>query len=81
MKTSSLLGAEFKTLVIRMVNELSENINSIKKNQSEIKDTLTEMKNNVQGIKRRVGEVKNQISDLEYNKEAKNTQSEQEKEK
>ena len=43
---------------------------SIKKNQSEIKDTLTEMKNNVQGIKRRVGEVKNQISDLEY-KEAK----------
>ena len=32
MEISNLLDAEFKTLVIRMLNELSENINSIKKN-------------------------------------------------
>ena len=50
------------------------------KNQSEMKDTLTEMKNNLQGINSRVYEAKNQISNLEY-KEAKNTQSEQQKEK
>ena len=60
MEISNLLDAEFKTLVIRMLNELSENFNkeivSIKKvckpnkNQSEIKTTLTEMKNNLQGI-------------------------------
>ena len=30
METSKLLDAEFKTLVIRMLKELSEDINSIK---------------------------------------------------
>ena len=33
METSNLLDAEFKTLVIRMLNELSEDLNSIKKDQ------------------------------------------------
>ena len=42
METSNLLDAVFKTLGIRMLNELRENINSIKKDQSEMKDTLTE---------------------------------------
>ena len=46
METSNLLDAEFKTLLILMLNELSENLNSIKEDQSEMKDTLTEMKNN-----------------------------------
>ena len=31
MDTSNLLDAEFKTLVIRMLNELGENFNSIKR--------------------------------------------------
>ena len=31
METRKLLDAEFKTLVIRMLSELSENFNSIKK--------------------------------------------------
>ena len=31
METSKLLHAEFKTLVIRMLKELSENLSSIKK--------------------------------------------------
>ena len=31
METSNLLDAEFKTLVIRMLNELSETFNSIKR--------------------------------------------------
>ena len=44
METISLLDAQFKTLVIRMLNELSGNFNSIKKDQSEMKDTVTEMK-------------------------------------
>ena len=35
---------EFKTLVIRMLKELSEDLSSIKKIQSETKDTLTEIK-------------------------------------
>ena len=33
MDISNLSDAEFKTLVIRMLNELSEDLNSIKKDQ------------------------------------------------
>ena len=40
MERSSLSDAEFKTLVIRMLKELSENLSSIKKIQSEMKDRL-----------------------------------------
>ena len=39
MKISKLSNAELKTLVIRMLKELSEDHNSIKKIQSETKDT------------------------------------------
>ena len=66
METSNVLDAEFKTLVIKMLNELREDLNNIKKNQSEMKDTLTELKNNLQGINSRVDKVKNQISDLDH---------------
>ena len=46
-----------------MLKELSEDLNSIKKIQSEIKDSLIEIKNNLQG-NNRVDEAKNQINDL-----------------
>ena len=49
MEISNLSDAEFKTLFIRMLRELSEDLNSIKKLQSETKDTLTEINNNLQG--------------------------------
>ena len=39
---SNLSDAEFKTLVIRMLKELSGDLNSIKKMQSETNDTLIE---------------------------------------
>ena len=71
---SDLLDAEFKTRIIRIFDELSENLNSvetikkdmetIKKNQSEMKDALTEMENNLQGMNSRVDKAKNQIRDL-----------------
>ena len=48
MEISNLSDAEFKTLVIRMLQELSEDLNHIKKIQSEVKDTLVEIKNNLQ---------------------------------
>ena len=47
MEMSNLSDAEFKTLLIRMLKELSEYINRIKKIQPETKDTLTEIKNNL----------------------------------
>ena len=49
IETSNLSDAEFKTLVIRMLQELSENLSSVKKIPSDIKDTLTEIKNNSWG--------------------------------
>ena len=45
LEISNLSDAEFKTLVIRMLKELSEDLSCIKKIQSEMKDTLMEIKN------------------------------------
>ena len=47
MEISNLSDEEFKILVIRMLKELSEALNSIKKIQSETKDIQTEIKNNL----------------------------------
>ena len=86
METSKLSDTGFKTMVIKMLRELRENCNRIiknletmKKNQRERKDTLSEMKNS-QEINTRADEAENHIRHLEY-KEAQNTQSEQRKEK
>ena len=46
MEISNLSDAGFKTLVARILKELSEDHSSIKKIQPETKDTLTEIKNN-----------------------------------
>ena len=78
MELSNLSNAEFKTLVIRMLKGLSEDLNSVKKIQSETKDTLIEIKNNSQGNNSREDEAENH--DLEH-KESKNLQSEQQTEK
>ena len=80
MGISNLSEVEFKILVIRMLRELSEDLNCIKKIQSERKDTLIKIKNNLQGNNNRVNEAENQINDLEH-KEAKTSQSEQREEK
>ena len=47
MEISNLSDAEFKTLVIRMLKEFSEDPSNIRKIQSEMKDTLFEIKNNL----------------------------------
>ena len=59
---SNLSDAEFKTLVITMLKELSEDLDSIKKIQSDTKDTLIEIKNNLQGNNCRVDDTENQIN-------------------
>ena len=80
MEINHLSYAEFKTLVIRMLKELREDLSRIKKTPSEMKDTLIKIKNNLQGNNSRVDEAENQIHDLEH-KEGKNNQSEPQKEK
>ena len=72
MEMSNLSDGEFKTFVIKMLKELSEDFNRIKEIQSEMKDTLIEIKNNLQGNNSTEAEVNNQINDLEH-KEAKTT--------
>ena len=73
MEISNLTDAQFKTLVIKMLEELSEDLSSIKKGQSEMEGTLSEIKNNLQGNNSRVDEANNQIKDLEH-KGSKNKQ-------
>ena len=46
MEISNLSDAEFKTLVIRMLRKLSEDLSSIKKIQPELENSLIETKNN-----------------------------------
>ena len=57
MEISNLSEAEFKTLVIKMLKELSEDLNRMKKIQSEVKGTLIEIKNNLYGNNSRVDEA------------------------
>ena len=45
---------------MRILKELSEDLNSMKKIQSEMKDALIETKNNLQGNNSRVDEANNQ---------------------
>ena len=78
MEIINLSHADYKTLVIRMFKELSEDLSSIQKIQSEMKDTPIEMKKNLQGNNSRVDEAENQINDLEH-KEAKKKQQQQKK--
>ena len=66
------IRCRIQNTVIRMLKELSEDINSIKKIQSETKDVLIEIKNNLQVNNSREDEAKNQINDLEHKEEKNN---------
>ena len=57
MEISDLSDVEVKTLVVRMLKELSEVLSSLKKIQSETKDSPIEIKNNLQGNNSRVDEI------------------------
>ena len=63
-------------LVIRMLEEFKEDLNHMKKIQSETTGTLIEIKNNLHENSSKVDEAWNQVNDLEQ-KEAKNNQAEQ----
>ena len=80
MGISNLSDAEFKTRIVRMLKELSEDLYSIKKIQSEMKDTLIEIKNNLQGNNNRVDEAENQINNLEPKGAKTTSQNKKEKE-
>ena len=80
MKTANLTDAEFKTLVIRMLKELIDYSNNIKKTQAEMKVALREIKKNLQGTNSRGDESGIQINSLEHKEEI-SIQQEQQEEK
>ena len=72
MEITNLLDAEFKTLVIRILRELTKCGTNIR---AEMKATLSEIKDNPQGTNSGWDEGNNLMNDLEH-KEGKSIQSE-----
>ena len=66
---ANLSDAQFKTLVIRMLQELTGHFNSIKKTQATMKVTLCEIKKNLQGTNSDRKETRTQINSLEQKEE------------
>ena len=64
MEISSLSDAEFKTLVIRVLKELTRYFNSIKNTQVEMKVTLSEIKKKLWGTNSGEDEYENQINNF-----------------
>ena len=65
MEASKPPDTEFKTMVMRILKELSENFNSIKKDIETIKKNQPEIRNTLEVINRPLDEAEDQISDLE----------------
>ena len=72
-ETANLSDAEFKTLVIRMLTEMTEYGYKIKE---EVKAIQSDIKKNIQGTNNKGKETGTQINDLEQNEEI-NIQPEQ----
>ena len=62
-ETANLSDAEFKTLVIRMIEELTEYGNSTRE---ELKVTLSGIKKNLQGTNSEGKKARIQMNDLEH---------------
>ena len=77
MEITNLSDAEFKTLVDRMLRELTEDGNNIKE---EMKVTLSKIKKNPQATNSEGKEARIQINDLEYKEEI-NIQPEEKEER
>ena len=69
MEISNLSDAEFKTLVIRMLQEYTGYFSSIKKTQAEMKVILSEIKKHLQGTNNEVKEARIKINNLEHKEE------------
>ena len=59
-------------MIIKILNSMKTDIETIKKGQSESKNISSEINNTLEGINSRLGEAVDQISDLE-DKVGKNT--------
>ena len=76
MEITNLACAEFKTLVIRMLRELTEYGNHIKE---EVKVTVSDIKKNPQGTDSEGKEAGIQTNNLEHEEEMNNNQTKKKK--
>ena len=58
VEASNLPDAEFKTVVIRMLKELGEDLNNIKKDMGTIQNNQSEMKSTLEGINSTLDEAR-----------------------
>ena len=69
MEISNLSDGQFKTLAIRMLQELTGSFNTIKKTQAEMQVTLSKIKKKLQGTNSGGDEAENKINNLEHKEE------------
>ena len=69
MEISNLSDAQFKSLVIRILQELTGYLNGIKKTQAEMMVALSEIKKNLQGTNNAGDEAEIHINNLEHKEE------------
>ena len=72
MEASNLSHGEFRVMIIRILNSMKKDLESIIKDQPEIKNAVSEINNTLEGINSRLHEAEDYISDLE-DKVEKNT--------
>ena len=64
IEASQLSDIEFKAMVIRKLNELTENYQKLKANDNELTATYINMKKEIETINKGQEEMKNAISEL-----------------
>ena len=64
IEASQLSDIEFKTMVIRKLNELSENYQNLQGNYKELTTNYTSIKRDIETINKSQEEMKNTISEL-----------------
>ena len=69
MEASNLSNIRFRVMIIRILNGMKKDIETIKKGQSEIKKAISEINNTLERIHSRLDEAEDRISVLEDNVE------------
>ena len=69
----AIYDIEFKVMIIRMLNSMKSDTETIRKDQPKMKTTISEINNTLEGISSRLDETDDQISNLEDKVEKINT--------
>ena len=65
MEASNLSNREFGVMIIKILNGMKIDIETIEKDQLEIKNAIPEINNTLEGMNHRLDEAEDQLSDLE----------------